>query len=285
MAHKLILILILLLITNISYAQVPVYLDYPEILSKAKIWQKHYPDLIEVGFYGITTGHNDLLYIKLGNKYTTIETERNKTVLIIAAIHSNEPLSTTVVMGEIGYLLYHQNEERIKNLLKDKDIYFIPVVCPDYYPNSRTINGIDPNRNFLSRNPLSEIEYLKKFFLYLKPNAVISNHTFGRVYLSPYGSTTNYCPNHADFAKIVGRMAELSNYRHIRCCELYGNPIFGTEIDFFYDNGAFAIVQENGTHQIKPSWKDIEHEFTRTFPAFLYFLENAPYVKIKQGDN
>ncbi len=53
-------------------------------------------------------------------------------------------------------------------------------------------------------------------------------------------------------------------------------PIHGTEVDWYYQNGAFAIVMEFGTHQRLPSKEEIDSEWNMTWKAFLLFLEKAP---------
>jgi hypothetical protein len=77
-------------------------------------------------------------------------------------------------------------------------------------------------------------------------------------------------------------MGSLSRYRVQRACEMYNRPIYGTEVDWYYRGGAFAIVMEFGTHQRVPSQSDIDSEFQRTFKAVLYFIKEAPLVEIKQ---
>ena len=89
-------------------------------------------------------------------------------------------------------------------------------------------------------------------------------------------------------------MSELTGYRMIKASSMYNHPIFGTELDWYYRNGAFsmtpngkrihrgafAIVMEFGTHQRIPSMEDIKTEFDRTFEAVLHFIKEAPLVEI-----
>ena len=70
----------------------------------------------------------------------------------------------------------------------------------------------------------------------------------------------------------------------MRVCQNYGRPIFGTECDWYYKQGAFAIIAEYGhigTHQKIPTIQEIETEFNKTYKAALYFIENAPEVDVK----
>jgi len=284
----------------------PEHLSYDEIVKCFKKWKEECPELLDYGFYGKSSKEKDLVYAKV----TNLRAKQNKPkILVTACIHGNEPLSTATMIWYFGSLLkdYHTNEQ-VKELLNNREFYFIPVVSPDSYPNSRRVDGVDPNRNFpSSSNPeqisVKPIAELQKFFLEIKPNAVMSGHTYGRVFLIPPGESTKDCPDHDEFVRIIGQMAKMSEYRYIRACDLYMGtgksnvkpirtygiptktynymvPIHGTETDWYYANGAFAIVVEFGTHQRIPSKKDIEFEFNKTYNAFLHFSQEAPIVKI-----
>ena len=113
-------------------------------------------------------------------------------------------------------------------------------------------------------------------FLEIKPHSVLSCHTFGRLFLIPWGDSKKDCPDYSDYLSITKEMGILANYKVIKTSELYGHPIFGTENDWYYRNGSFSIVMELGTHQKKPSLKDTKIEFDRTIESFIYFIKNSP---------
>ena len=263
---------------------VPAYKNYNETWSQLQEWDKQCPDLVEVGTYGKSKRGKDLHWIKIENEYLT--DSKRPVVLITACIHGNEPLSASTVMGYIGTILdKYGDDDKITELIDSRVIYFVPVVSPDSYPHSRHVDGVDPNRDFPgprspNRQSVPPVAGIQNLFKQIRPNAVISGHTFGRVYLHPYGDKTQRCPNHEDFQRIVGEMGRLSRYRVQRACEMYNRPIYGTEVDWYYRNGAFAIVMEFGSHQRVPSQGDIDAEFIRTFDAVLYFIKEAPIVEI-----
>lgn len=259
--------------SNISQTN-PGYLTYAEINQQLRKWEEEAKDLVDIGNYGSSVGGQVLTYIKITNELD--KTPKPK-ILITAAIHGNEPLSTGVIMNYIGLLLKQYNSY---SLLNKEEIYFIPVVSPDSYPRSRHTEGCDPNRDFDNKTT-SIVNRLQEF--YLKENfcAVMSGHTFGRMYLIPWGNTTKLCPDHESYEKIIGQMARLSNYKLLRACEIYGSPIYGGELDWFYQKGAFTIVCEFGTHQNIPNSQEIDYERERTWEAFIVFLENAPKIKLK----
>lgn len=255
------------------------YQNTQEILSTFKNWENLAPDLVDVKNYGDSEKY---FYIKICNEYKPGKYK----ILVTACIHGNEPLSTSTIIAYAGNLLssYGKNEE-ITKIINDSTIYFVPVVSPDTYPHSRNVNGVDPNRDFptLDRSnkvSVEPVECLKNLFLNIKPNSVLAGHTYGRVFLIPWGDNRKDNKNIDDYKKIASKMCELSNYNYKRACELYGRPIFGTEIDWYNRNGSFAMVMEFGNHQRKPSLEETKKEFTKTASAFLYFLEESPKIQI-----
>jgi hypothetical protein len=262
----------------------PGYQDYNGILRQLDEWKSQSPGLVEVGSYGTTTRGQKLSYIRVTN---LLDPAPKKKVLITACIHGNEPLACSTVMGYIGTMLStYTTDPEVTELINTRDIYFVPVVCPDSYPNSRYCDGVDPNRNFPgpsnpSKQSIKPLASLQTWFLQVKFNAAISGHTFGRVYLTPYGDRNDLCPNNDDYLRIIGKMQSLSNYRRQRACEVYGRPIHGSEVDWYYRNGAFSIVCEFGTHQNIPSMSDTREEFNRTYKGALVFIKEAPLVTIR----
>jgi len=300
--------------------KIPPYLAYLKVVDQIKKWNQEAPDLTEVGTYGKSTRGTDLYYIRVTNK---LNTQPKPKVLIHACIHGNEPLSTSVMMGYIGTILEEYGKDQaVTELLDTRDIYFVPIISPDSHPNSRHVDGVDPNRNYPteadpSRKSVAPVQAIREFFLKHQFKAVISAHTWGRVFLIPYGDRDAKCPDWDAYQKIVGEMGKMCNYRMIRafdmykangglnnppirvageeppypCC--YNMPIFGSEVDWYYKNGAFSssqngeihqgafsIVMEMGTHQRIPSMQDIKTEFDMTFRAVLHFIKEAPLVEI-----
>lgn len=260
------------------------HLSYDEIGKVVREWESKAPELVEVGTFGKTSKGQDQIYVRVSNECDPSDT----VVLVTAAIHGNEPWSTSTVMAYTGKLItsYGRNES-LTRLLNSRTIYFVPVVSPDSYPNSRHVDGVDPNRDFPTlKNPdkqsVAPVKNLQDFFLRIKPKAVLSGHTFGRVFLVPWGDSTKDNPTAADYKRVASEMSKLSGYRHQRACEMYNRPIFGTEIDWYHRNGAFAMVIEFGSHQRRPSKEETRSEFEKTLSAFIHFVEKAPEVEIRQ---
>ncbi|RDJ35457.1 MAG: hypothetical protein DWQ19_11620 [Crenarchaeota archaeon] len=287
--------------------QIPNYLSYPDIIKQLKIWNEEAPRLTEVGVYGKTSRGQDIYFIRVTNEHTDLalndqgngiwNVEPKSKVLVTGCIHGNEPHSTATIMAYIGSMLAsYGKDDKITSLIQGREIFFVPVVSPDSYPRSRYVDGVDPNRDFENKRsaPIREVQ---KFFLQHKFDAAWSGHTWGRVFLYPWGKSMTPCPDDAVYREVMDEVAQLCQYRLIRACEMYTSnglnnppirygmpgwgggefrPIYGTEMDWYYGHGAFAVVCEYGTHQRIPSHSEIESEFNRTFKGFLYFLEKAP---------
>lgn len=258
--------------------QIPDYMPYDQLVVQLREWENQAKDLTEIDSYGQSSKRKQIYYVKITNE---LEKNVKKKVMITACIHGNEPLSTSTVMGYIGTMLANYGkDEEITKLMDTREIYFVPVVSPDSYPDNRHVDGVDPNRDFTNQQSAS-VRAIQSFVKKEKFNAIMSGHTFGRLFLIPWGDKTELSPNNDDFDRIVGEMSKLSGYKKMRSCQIYGTPIFGSEIDWYYRQGSFSVICEFGTHQRIPAKQEIEEEFNRTWKSFLYFLKEAPIVEIK----
>jgi hypothetical protein len=261
------------------------YQTYEEIITRFKRYEKESPELIEIFQYGKSSKGKDLYCIKISNKR---KPGANR-ILVTASIHGNEPLSTSVSMSYILYFLNNYNKDKeLTRILNETTIYYVPVVSPDSYPYSRNVDNVDPNRDFPTlKNPdkksILVIENLKKLFSSIKPHSVLSCHTYGRMFLIPYGDSKKDCINHEIYYNLTKKMGDATGYKVLKISQLYGNPIFGTESDWYYRNGALSIVMELGTHQKKPSYEDTKEEFNRTISGFLIFINESP--KLLKNEN
>jgi hypothetical protein len=263
---------------------IPSYQEYNVMVSQLQAWNKAAPELTEIGTYGTSSRGTPLHYIRINNP----RVEGSKPVVLThAAIHGDEPWAGCTVMAYIGTILnQYGDDSQITQLVDSRDLYFIPIVSPDSHPGNRDVDGVDPNRNyptqrFPDKQSVKPIQALRDFFLAIEPKAVISGHTWGEVYVYPWGDSNRRTPSDPDFRRILGEMSRLSGYSIKQACYVYRHPIYGTEMDWYYRNNALPIVIEYGTHQRPPSDAQIESTFNRTFGAVLYFMEEAPRVDVK----
>ena len=260
---------------------IPGYQDYAGVVAQLREWQEQSAGWAETGTYGQSTRGQDLAYIAVHQPQTS-----GPAVLVTGCIHGNEPLATSTVMAFLGTMLATAQDRDVAEILGTRTMYFVPVVSPDSYPSSREVDGVDPNRDFPGphapkKKSVKPLAALQDFFQAKRPKAALSGHTFGRVFLIPWGDRNEPCPNAADYDRLTKDMVQLSDgYKPIRGCQMYSRPIMGTEVDWYYRHGALAMVWEFGTHQRKPSMQDVQDEFRRTYKAFLYFCKEAPKIQI-----
>jgi hypothetical protein len=273
----------------------PQYKNYQDIVKQLNDWKKEGKDFVEVNTYGKSKQGKDLYYIRI----TSPNKKEKPVILLTGSIHGNEPLAAGVMMALCGNLLSsYKDNSQVKNILDTRDIYFVPVVSPDSYPKTRYVDGVDPNRDFPgikdpNKKSTPSVKAIQDLFLKIKPVAAISGHTFGRIFIYPYGESYKECPDEADYKRILTKMCAMSGYGQKRGCYNYPTLMFGSELDWYYKNncfssnqnreyprqGCFAIVCEFGTHQRIPTKQEIEEEFNRTWKSLLFFIEEAPKVK------
>jgi hypothetical protein len=263
---------------------IPSYLDYNQMVSQLKKWEEEAPELVKVGIYGKSTKGTDLYYLRLCNERNE---EKAPSVLVTGSTHGNETLSTATQMAYIGTMLdRYGDDDKITKVVNSRDLYFVPIISPDSYPHSRYVDGVDPNRDYPTKRypskiSVAPIKAIQDLFNDLNPRAVISGHTFGRVFLYPWGDSRQVTSNDTEYKRILREMSRLSRYGIKQACYVYGRPIYGTEMDWYYRNGAVGMVIEYGIHQRKPTNSEIKTEFDKTFEAVLYFMDEAPKVEIQ----
>lgn len=264
--------------------QIPGYLKYPEVYSQLKQWNKEAPEITEISSYGKSSKGVEIYYMRMcGNKNSNCPK-----VLLTACIHGNEWIANASVMGIMGKMLNaYGRDERVTKLVNERDIYWVPVVSPDsYISQERHVDGVDPNRNFPypgqpNVNSVPPIAALRSFFVQHKFKAAISGHAYSQVYIYPWGYTFTPCQDEATFIDICGKMGKLSGYKVVQIRKINTAPPYrGFEADWFYMNGAFAIVCEFGQQFMPPS-SMIEPEVNRNYLAYLLFIEEAPVVNLK----
>jgi len=255
-------------------SQVPSeYLSYEGVQEWMKRWHEEAPKITEFGTYGQNRQGTDLCYLRIG-------TPGQPRVLIHAAIHGNERLSTAAVLGIMGKMLhdYKRNDE-VTWLVDNREIYFAPVFSPESYLKDRHVEGGDPNRNWAypgSRinNSSSPIQAMQAWFLKMKFCAAIDGHTWGRDFFYPSlvrGS------DREKMKALATEMSDMAGYSP----NPVGNRPIGYAIDWYYWKGAVSLVTEFGAggHDAPPSAIPVEVE--KTYGAYLLFIRKAPEMELE----
>ena len=263
---------------NIS-TDIPVgELSFEQINSTLDKWHEEAPSITEIGIVGVDHKNRPIKYIRIGKK-------GGPKVLITAAIHGNEKLCAMTSLGIFNNILKnYMTDENITKILQTRDIYYIPVVCPEgYIENSRHVLNLDPNRNFngpnlKDKNSIPEIQALKDFYDVHQFKAVMSCHNFGRVLFYPWGYTNQKTSLDSQYRILLEKMKTTSGYKYVQLYKHSAPPYYGYEVDYFFNKGSLSIVNEIGQN-FKAEKNEIAIEVENNYRSFLTFIEEAPLIR------
>lgn len=177
----LILVFLLILISNMAVSgkiypnnngdddpDIDFYYSYEEIANMLDNFSKKYTDIFFYSSLGKTYENRDIFYVKISDNVTTDEDEPE--ILLMGGVHGCEGPGYQVVMYTIksyleNYTTVNENitfTNRIRNIINNTEIFFIPMVNPDgcvagtrknVEPNlcifgKTFFRGVDINRNF-----------------------------------------------------------------------------------------------------------------------------------------
>jgi len=236
------------------------------------------PDQTEVGLVGRSSSGREIKYIRVGPP------NDGPKVLITACVHGNEKLCASVSLACISQLLKnYMVDEEVTELLRTRQLYYVPAVCPDgYVNNSRHEDGLDPNRNWSGRDlaeiqSIPSVQSMKDFFLKHKFKAAMSCHNYGRIYFIPWGYNQTKSEVFDDYKRILTKMCGESGYEWEQLLRQSAPPYYGYEADWYHKHGAFAFVNEIG-HNFAARQPEIESETKANYKAFLIYIREAPLV-------
>jgi len=220
---------------------------------------KEYPDLVTIVNLGKSYEGKDLIALKL-----TSGTGTKSAIWFDGCIHAREWITTATVLYMANSLLSDFNRDPVvTNLLKNLEIWVMPVVNPDGYDYTWTTDrmwrktrspnagsscvGTDPNRNWdfhwgeagTSPDPCSDAYQGSKAFseievstvgLYIKNagnfHGYINFHSYSQLWMSPWGWTAALP---TDWDKQDGLSANCVNAL---------TAVFGTQ----YEHGNIAVI-------------------------------------------
>lgn len=265
---------------NLTTTQITSFLPRESVVNLMKEWAREAPDLCKFGSYGKTKYGTDCNYLRMGTK-------GKPKILMHSCIHGNERLACASMLNIMAKLLNgYGKRDKETWLLANRDIFFVPMLSPDTYLRSRHVEGVDPNRNYpCPENPniksTSPILRVREFCNREKFTAVLSGHTYGRIYLYP---RFDFARN--DLGNLAREMGKISNYRSGAIGGGYptrNSSSRGYEIDYYSLLGAASILTEfgngnNGGHHMPAS--EILTEVEKTYEAHLLFMKKAPDIKL-----
>lgn len=220
-------------------------ISYSEILRKSLFLYKTYGNLISVKSLGFSHDGREIISICMGKN------NKNK-FLYTAGVHGRESINPAVFLMVIEeYAKKYQSNMKIKELLDNNKLMFIPVINPDGYEIARegysvihnellreycksfkikyylwkyNARAVDINRNFESSSfvptlqmPYDSSEYetkiLKQYMTKEKPDIYIDFHSRGRaVYWHRKAMNREYNERQLYYAK---KLSEITGYELI----------------------------------------------------------------------
>lgn len=103
--------------------------SYSEMKADIKLLAKRYPDQVSYNVIGQSEDGRDIYDVVLGNP------EAKKSLLVVAAIHAREYMTSLLCMNQIEYYLRYYSKkidgEKVEDTLDKVAIHFVPMVNPD----------------------------------------------------------------------------------------------------------------------------------------------------------
>ena len=232
---------------------------------------------------GYSYENRPIYAIKISDNADVDESDSEPQALYTALTHAREPGGMMAIFYFMHYLLQNYDKsERVRNIVENRELYFIPVVNPDGYaynqetnPNGGGMlrkntngNGIDLNRNFgpqelwdypnggSSTSSWSqtyrgtaafsekETQAYRDFVISKKFRTAINYHTYSNLLIHPWGYK-NECPE-AFFKTMAENMTKINGYRYGTAPGLL-YAVRGDSDDWLYkEMGIFALTPEVG---------------------------------------
>ncbi len=285
------------------------YTSYKECVELFYALEKEYPDLIEVNVIGKTWEERDIIEVTITKD---VQNHVQKPALFYTGtIHAREWIGIELSIHFAKYIVQHIDyDPRLNDYLDNASLYIVPCANPDGYEFSREhfsfwrknrrknadgSFGVDLNRNFEvgfvpSKNttsnvypgphPFSEPETraLRDFFL-AHPNITIAldYHSQGNVFFPAHNFIHEDAEDAIDLNLLASNMAEEIRKESGREYGIHmGKPpthlISGSGREFYYNNGALALVVEVGSRNISDYMENMLENIDENIRALMCAL-------------
>lgn len=234
--------------------------NYAEAVAALQALAASAPDLVSLISIGKSHEGRDLWALRLNAEEKGTAPSRKPGIVFLGEHHAREHLSVEVPLRIAQRLVAERAKPEIARLLKNRDVYFIPMVNPDgaeydvsgerYHmhrkntrPNADGSMGTDLNRNYAYRwggqgasadpgddtyrgpAPFSEPETKAvKAFVEARPNlaVLLSYHTFSELVLYPWGGTEEAISDRVALAAFKNMAAEMAGMTGYRAMQSSG---------------------------------------------------------------
>jgi len=292
------------------------YTSYNECVDFFKSAQKTNPNLFKVESIGKTWEDRDIIAVTITKN---VKKNKDKPALFYTGtIHAREWIGIELSLSFAKYILEHIDyEPQLNALLNRSTLYMVPCANPDGFEYSRNhfsfwrknrrrnsdgSFGVDLNRNFevgFSPNkdttsnvysgpaPFSEPETqaLRDFVLDHKNITIaLDYHSQGNVFFPAHNFIHEDAVDAIDLNLLAGNMAEEIRKESGREYGVHmGKPpvhlISGSGREFYYSQGALALVAEVGTRNISDYKEHMSENIDENIPALIYALSEVNNYK------
>ncbi len=285
------------------------YTSYNDMVDFFKSAQKIKPDLFNVTTIGKTWEDRDIIAVSITKD---VKKDKEKPALLYTGtIHAREWIGIELSLRFAKYILEHIDyDPQLNRVLDNATLYMVPCANPDGYEYSRNhfsfwrknrrknsdgSFGVDLNRNFevgftpnkdMNSNVYSgpcafsepETSALRDFALEHKNITIaLDYHSQGNVFFPAHNFIHEDAEDAIDLNLLAGNMAEEIKKESGREYGVHmGKPpvhlISGSGREFYYSQGALALVAEVGTRNISDYKEHMSENIDENIPALLFAL-------------
>ena len=222
------------------------YSDYQQNVDELAALEAAHPTIASTDVIGVSIEGRGIYALKISDNVATSEPEPE--VLLMAIHHAREPVSNETVLELARRLLGgYGSDPEMTFLVDHREIWIIPIVNPDGYvyvddsdpmwrKNRRGGYGVDINRNYgfqwgydnWGSSPYTWDETYRGAFAWSEPETqaihnfvhghdikyALSFHTYGDLYLYPWGYYYGTSPDNSHFRDIAQVMSADNNYTY-----------------------------------------------------------------------
>lgn len=255
------------------------YHSFDEVQAWMRNIQNSYALLAKVVPYGTSRGGKALTALRLSAEPT--DTAGVPQVMITAATHGDELITTEVVISLVEKLAAgFDNDARLTSILRNRVIYFVPVVNADGFVSRNRYDGnADPNRSYPwpsqpNATATPSIDALIKFFHAHDFKASLDLHAYGELTMFPWAYTRSHIEgepfNRMD--ALTKTMSEQNGYTHGPIAETIYVAQGSSADYYFWKKGTAGIAVEIGESKV-PSPSQFPAIFAAQEESTWRFLE------------
>ena len=236
------------------------YRDYKKVEEELKQIAAQFPDIAKLETYGTTEDGHTLYVLKVSDNVQIDEDEPE--LMITSATHGDEIITVEVEMELIKSLLQnYEKDARLSKMLKEKEIFFIPMVNPQGYSQRDRYanNNTDPNRDYPypgdeNKKSVDCIDALRTWFHSRDIKGSIDLHAYGKLIMFPWAYTKSSPPrdDEINFQYLTNSMAEINKYKAGQISKII-YVAKGSSADYYYwKNKTLALGIELSSSKAPP---------------------------------